>query len=97
MEPIIVRPKDGRYEIIAGERRYRASLLAGMPDIPVVVREMADDEAMADSLLENFQREDLTVIERANAIQNLLTMMSAEDCARRLGCSTSTLNINTAS
>src|SRR5687768_13491220 len=91
MEPIIVRPVNGHFEIVAGERRYRASLLAGMPDIPVVVRELTDQEAMADSLLENFQREDLTVMEKARAIQNLLTMMTQEECARRLGCSTSTL------
>ena len=91
MEPIIVRPKDSRFEIIAGERRYRASKLAGLMEIPAVVRDMSDDEAMADSLLENFQREDLTVLEKAKAIENLLTMMSQEECARRLGCSTSTL------
>ena len=91
MEPIIVRPKDGRYEIVAGERRYRASKLAGMDDIPVVVREMSDEEAMADSLLENFQREDLTVMEKALAIQNLAKYMTMEECARKLGCSTSTL------
>ncbi len=91
LEPIIVRPKEGQYEIVAGERRYRASLIAGMDTIPVVVREMSDEEAMADSLLENFQREDLTVMERAEAIKNLLTYMTQEDAARRLGCSTSTL------
>lgn len=91
MEPIIVRPKDGRYEIVAGERRYRASILAGKLEIPAVVREMSDEEAMADSLLENFQREDLTAIERARAIQDLTRMMPLEDCARRLGSSVSTL------
>jgi ParB family chromosome partitioning protein len=91
MEPIIVRPKDGRYEIVAGERRYRASRLAGMTEIPVVVREMTDEEAMADSLLENFQREDLTVLEKARAIEGLLTMITMEQCAKSLGCSTSTL------
>lgn len=91
LEPIIVRPKEGRYEIVAGERRYRASLLAGLEQIPAVVREMSDEEAMADSLLENFQREDLTVMERAEAIKMLLLHMTQEDAARRLGCSTSTL------
>lgn len=91
MEPIIVRPVNGHFEIVAGERRYRASLLAGKGDIPAIVREMSDQEAMADSLLENFQREDLTVLEKAKAIQNLLTMMSSEECARRLGCSSSTI------
>jgi ParB family chromosome partitioning protein len=91
MEPIIVRPQNGKYEIVAGERRYRASMLAGMPDIPAVIREMTDEEAMADSLLENFQREDLTVMEKARAIEGLLQMMTAEKCARSLGCSTTTL------
>jgi ParB family transcriptional regulator, chromosome partitioning protein len=87
MEPIIVRPKDGKYEIIAGERRYRASKLAGLTEIPAVVRDMSD----ADSLLENFQREDLTVMEKAYAIQNLQTVMTMEQCAKSLGCSVSTL------
>lgn len=91
MEPIIVRPKDGLYEIVAGERRYRASKLAGMTDIPVVVRHMTDEEAMADSLLENFQREDLTVMEKARAIENLLRYMTMEACGKSLGCSTTTL------
>jgi ParB family transcriptional regulator, chromosome partitioning protein len=91
MEPIIVRPREGRYEIVAGERRYRASKLAGLSEIPAVVREMTDEEAMADSLLENFQREDLTVMEKARAIKNLLEVMSSEQCAKSLGCSTSTL------
>lgn len=91
MEPIIVRPKEGRYEIVAGERRYRASLLAGLEQIPAVVREMTDEEAMADSLLENFQREDLTVLEKAQAIQGLLGCMTMEKCSASLGCSTSTL------
>lgn len=91
MEPIIVRPKEAGYEIVAGERRFRASQLAGLTEIPAIVREMSDEEAMADSLLENFQREDLTIIEKAVAIQNLLKMMNQEECARRLGCSSSTL------
>jgi ParB family chromosome partitioning protein len=91
MEPIIVRPVNGHYEIVAGERRYRASRLAGLPDIPVVVRHLTDEEAMADSLLENFQREDLTVIEKAQAIQKLVEMMPIDECSRRLGCSVSTL------
>jgi ParB family chromosome partitioning protein len=91
LEPIVVRPKDGRYEIVAGERRYRASQLAGLEEIPVVIRELSDEEAMTDSLLENFQREDLTVIEKARAVQSLLGVMPAEQAARSLGCSTSTL------
>jgi ParB family chromosome partitioning protein len=91
MEPIVVRPKDGKHEIVAGERRYRASKLAGLTEIPVVVRELSDEDAAAEALLENFQREDLTTIEKAFAIQGLLTFMSVEKCARSLGCSPSTL------
>jgi ParB family transcriptional regulator, chromosome partitioning protein len=94
MEPIIVRPMNGHFEIVAGERRYRASRLAGLAEIPVVVREMSDEDAMTDALLENFQREDLTVLERAKAIQGLMEIMSIDDCARNLGCSTSTLRRN---
>jgi ParB family chromosome partitioning protein len=91
MEPIVVRPKDGKYEIVAGERRYRASKLAGLTEIPVVVRELSDEDAAAEALLENFQREDLTTIEKAYAIQGLLTFMSVDKCAASLGCSASTL------
>lgn len=91
MEPIIVRPVNGHFEIVAGERRYRASHLAGLKTIPAIVREASDEEALADSLLENFQREDLTVLEKAQAIQKLLELMPVERCARSLGCSPSTL------
>src|SRR5437016_7177744 len=87
MEPIVVRPKDGNYEIVAGERRYRASKLAGKTDIPAVVRELSDEDAAAEALLENFQREDLTTIEKAHAIQGLLTFMSVDRCASSLGSS----------
>jgi ParB family transcriptional regulator, chromosome partitioning protein len=91
MEPIVLRPVGEGYEIVAGERRYRASKMAGLTEIPAVVRELSDEDAMAEALLENFQREDLTTIEKARAIQGLLTFMSVEKCARSLGCSTSTL------
>src|SRR5439155_15415741 len=91
MEPIVVRLKDGKYEIVAGERRYRASKLAGLTEIPTVVRDLSDEDAAAEALLENFQREDLTTIEKAHAIQGLLTFMSVDRCASSLGCSASTL------
>ena len=96
LEPIVVRPVtdlDGntRYEIVMGERRYRASKLAGLTDIPAVVREMSDEDAQADALLENFQREDLNPIEKAKAIQGLLTFMSWEKCTKTLGVSETTL------
>lgn len=91
LEPIVVRPKDGKFEIVMGERRYRASILAGLTDIPAVVREMSDDDAACDALLENFQREDLNPVDRAVAMEGLLKFMSVEKCAQSLGVSESTL------
>lgn len=91
LEPIVVRPKSGKYEIVMGERRYRASRLAGLDEIPAVVREMNDEDAAADALLENFQREDLNPIDRAKAIEGLLSFMTWEKCAKTLGVSESTL------
>lgn len=91
LEPIVVRPKDGKYEIIMGERRYRASRLAGLTEIPAIVREASDEDAAADALLENFQREDLNPVDRARAISGLLNFMTWERCAKTLGVSESTL------
>jgi len=91
LEPIIVRPKDGKYEIVMGERRYRASKLAGLKEIPAIVREMTDEDAAADALLENLQREDLNPIDRARAIQTLLSLMTWAKCAKTLGVSETTL------
>lgn len=91
LEPIIVRPKDGKYEIVMGERRFRASKLAGMSTIPVIIKELSDEDAAADALLENFQREDLNPIDRAKAIESLLCFMTWDQCAKTLGVSESTL------
>lgn len=92
LEPIVVRPKgNGRYEIVMGERRYRASKLAGLTHITAIVRELSDEDAKADALLENFQREDLNPVERARAIQDLLQIMSWEKCGKTLGVAESTL------
>ncbi|MHB1001168.1 MAG: ParB/RepB/Spo0J family partition protein [Armatimonadota bacterium] len=91
LEPIVVRPKDGKYEIVMGERRFRASKIAGLNAIPAVVRDLSDEDAAADSLLENFQREDLNPVDRAKAIQALLTFLTWEKCASTLGVSESTL------
>ena len=91
LEPIVVRPKDGKYEIVMGERRYRAVKLAGLEEIPAVIREMSDEDAAADALLENFQREDLNPVDRAMAIEELLNFMTWEQCAKTLGVSESTL------
>ncbi|MBI2844544.1 MAG: ParB/RepB/Spo0J family partition protein [Armatimonadetes bacterium] len=92
LEPIVVRPvPGGRYQIVMGERRYRASRMAGLTQIPAIIRELSDEDATADALLENFQREDLNPVERANAVQQLLTFMSMDRCCRTLGVAESTL------
>ena len=73
VQPIVVRPLEGgRYEIIAGERRWRAAQQAGLSDIPVVVREVPDKTAMAMGLIENIQRDDLNPLEEAGALHRLL-------------------------
>ena len=72
MQPIVVRPvRADRYEIIAGERRWRASQLAGLERIPALVREVPDEAAIAMALIENIQREDLNPVEEALALQRL--------------------------
>ena len=73
MQPILVRPLEGgRYEIIAGERRWRAAQLAGLHEVPVLVRDIPDDAALAMSLIENIQRENLNPLEEAMGIQRLI-------------------------
>jgi ParB family chromosome partitioning protein len=82
IEPIIVRPLpagtvgDARYEIVAGERRWRAAKLAGLADIPTIVRQLSDKEAIALALIENIQREDLTAAEEARALKRLISEFS---------------------
>ena len=72
MQPIIVRPLNaGRYEIIAGERRWRASQLAGLDEIPAIIRDVSDETATAMALIENIQRENLNAMEEAVALQRL--------------------------
>ncbi len=73
MQPILVRPvSDGKYEIIAGERRWRAAQLAGMHEVPALVRDIPDEAALAMSLIENIQRENLNPLEEAAGIQRLI-------------------------
>ncbi len=73
VQPIVVRSiGEGRYEIIAGERRWRASQMAGLQEIPAVIREVNDQAAMAMALIENIQREDLNPLEEARALQRLI-------------------------
>ena len=72
MQPILVRPIQDHYEIIAGERRWRAAQIAGMTEVPVLVREIADEAALAMALIENIQREDLNPLEEAYGIKRLI-------------------------
>ena len=88
LQPIIVR-KSGiiGYEILAGERRFRASQLAGLTEIPAIVRQVTDDEMMTLAILENLQRDDLTVLDEARSLQNLVTQqgMTHATIADKLG------------
>lgn len=73
LQPLVVRPLDqGRYEIIAGERRWRACQQAGLRDVPIVVRDVDDETAMAMALVENLQREELNAMDQARAMQRLV-------------------------
>ena len=100
IEPIIVRQRGGRYQIIAGERRYQAAVQVGLREIPIVIREVDDNEIIEIALVENLQRKDLTAFEEAEALQSLADRCSYthEDMARRLGKSrtsvTESLSLN---
>ncbi len=75
LEPILVRPlPDGKYELVAGERRYKAAQLAGLKEIPIVVRELSDQGAVQLALVENLQREDLNPVEETEGLLELLTL-----------------------
>lgn len=95
MQPILVRPltgKDsGNYEIIAGERRFRAAQLAGLKEVPVLVKEVADENAAVMALIENIQREDLNPLEEANGVRRLLDEfgLTHEQAAQAIGRSRS--------
>jgi ParB family chromosome partitioning protein len=92
MQPILVRPlEDGRYEIIAGERRFRAARLAGLDRVPVLVKQVADEAAAVMALIENIQREDLNPLEEAQGLQRLVTefRLTHEQAAQAVGRSRS--------
>ena len=76
LQPLIVRPKNGKYELIAGERRLRASKEAGLTEVPVIVKDMSDSEVLEIALVENLLRENLSAIEEANAYQTLMDNFS---------------------
>ncbi len=94
VQPIVVRHiSSDQYEIVAGERRWRAAQLAGLQDVPVIIKEMDDRTAMAIALIENIQREDLNVLEEADALQRLLTEfeMTHQQVADAVGKSRTTV------
>jgi len=93
IQPIVVRFRDGKYELIAGERRWRAVSKLGWDTIPAIVREFNDTQAASISLIENLQREGLTSIEEALAYQKLIEIhqLTQESLAQRLGKSQSTI------
>jgi ParB family transcriptional regulator, chromosome partitioning protein len=87
IEPLVVRQRGSRYQIIAGERRYQASVQLGLRELPVVVRDADDSEMLELALIENLQRKDLTPFEESEALHGLATSCgyTHEDLARRLG------------
>lgn len=87
IQPLVVRKKGLKYEIVVGERRYRAAKLAELKELPAIVKEMTNEQMMEVAILENLQREDLTPIEEAEAYQSLIEKLNftQEDLANRLG------------
>jgi ParB family transcriptional regulator, chromosome partitioning protein len=100
IEPIIVRQRGRRFQIVAGERRYQAAVQVGLRDVPVVIREVDDNEIIEIALIENLQRKDLTPFEESEALHALAEKCgyTHEDLARRLGKSrtsiTESLSLN---
>ncbi len=94
IQPIIVRSVNGKYEIIAGERRYKASALAGLTKIPAIIRDLDDKESSKVALLENLQRKNLNPVEEARTYQKILEIdqMTQEELARTMGKSQSAVS-----
>jgi ParB family transcriptional regulator, chromosome partitioning protein len=93
LQPILVRPVAGRFQIVAGERRWRAAKLAGLERIPAVVREIEDQQAAIFSLVENVQRTDLNAIEKARAFREILVLSKGNqaELAKQVGLDRSTV------
>ena len=93
VQPLVVTKQDGYYEIIAGERRWRAAKLAGLKEVPVVIKEYTPQEIMEVALIENIQREDLNPVEEAKAYQHLIEEYSLkqEDVAKKVSKNRSTI------
>jgi ParB family transcriptional regulator, chromosome partitioning protein len=100
IEPLVVRQRGSRFQIIAGERRYQAAVQVGLRELPIVIREVDDTEVIEIALIENLQRKDLTPFEEAEALYSLAAKCSYthEDLARKLGKSrtavTESLSLN---
>ncbi len=93
IQPLVVLRKDGHYELIAGERRWRAAQKAGLREVPVVIQDVSEETALEMALIENIQREDLNAIEEADAYHALLERfsLSQEELAKRVGKERSTI------
>jgi ParB family chromosome partitioning protein len=87
IQPLLVRPRGGLFELVAGERRWRAAQLAGLVRVPAIIREIADDNLLELALIENIQRQELTPIEEANAYKRLIDSLNLtqEQVAQRVG------------
>lgn len=97
LEPIIVRPYEGEYQVVVGERRYRAAQQAGLDTVPAIIRDYTDDEVMELNLVENIQREDLSAVEKGNLSRQLLKKFTSKyptqaSLATKLGIDRWTLN-----
>ena len=94
IQPIVVRKINDKYEIIAGERRYKASTIAGKTTIPAIITDLNDKESAEIALIENVQREDLTPIEEAVSYKKILDMgyLTQEDLSSKLGKKQSTIS-----
>ncbi len=93
LEPLVVRERGGRYQIVAGERRYQAAVQVGLRELPVVIRDVDETEMLELALIENLQRKDLTPFEESEALHGLAGRCgyTHEDLARRLGKSRSSV------
>jgi ParB family chromosome partitioning protein len=97
LEPIIVRPRGDQYEVVVGERRYRASMQAGLEKVPTLIREFTDEQVIELNLIENIQREDLSAVEKGNCCKMLLETYpnkygSKETLAGKVGVSVDTIH-----
>lgn len=97
LEPLIVRPRDDQYEVVVGERRYRAAQQAGLDAVPAIIRDYADGEVMELNLIENIQREDLSAVEKGKLADQLLKQFpekysSITSLAKRLGIGTASVS-----